>query len=369
MRTASIAARLRLAAVHALAGTAAASTLVACGGAVDGSLFGDSDAGVTADGAKSADAVAPVDGAVPSDGSLPFDASKPDGAQADAGACILPAPPPPVCGSATSPCLPDGWAVGQNNTPACASFCSGGQGGGFGSCYVAQNPSGTYQITCQCAVGRFPAGLTVGDVDDGADPVGAFFARAAALEASAVRAFEQLSREVAAHGAPEGLVRRLRRAAKQEIRHARLMTAEAKRRGAKVPRVRATRAPRHARSLFALALENAVEGCGREAIGGALLHVQATRATDARMRDVLAEIADDECGHAELSADLAAWLAPRLCSDERATIAAARRAFFETCADSPPTQDAQVARALGFPDAHAWRRLTAAVEVAMRDAA
>jgi len=351
---------LRLAALHAVAAPAVVGLgLAACGGTVTSSGPNELDGSTTPreDGASPADASAIPDTAWIPDGT--FDAREPDGA------CGLPGPIG-SCIDVRVSCIPDGLVLGQNSP---CGPCWGGVTG-LNSCIVSGEDGGDYSITCLCGGGRFPVGLAlVAPTGGSGDAVGEFLARSAALEASAVRAFEQLAREVAAHGAPADLVKRLRRAARQEVRHARLLGRAAVARGARVPRIRARRAPVHARSLFALALENAVEGCGREAIGAALLHVQTMRSEDAHLRAILAELADDECAHAELSFDLAAWFASRLDAADVARLAAARRAFFASCKEAPPGGEAAVVRALGLPGREGWRRLVGAVEEGTRAAA
>src|SRR5581483_682033 len=108
---------------------------------------------------------------------------------------------------------------------------------------------------------------------------------------------------------------RAREAARDERRHARTMTALARRRGATVPRVRATR--RRSRALFDIALENAVEGCVREAYGALFAVWQSEHATDPRVRSAMRSIARDEATHAELAYDVHAWAREILQPDER----------------------------------------------------
>jgi hypothetical protein len=126
-----------------------------------------------------------------------------------------------------------------------------------------------------CAIGRRPAGLLVAQapVREG---LGALFARIARLEAASVPAFERLEEELRAFGAPAALLAGCRRAARDEIRHARTMTALARRHGAEpeVPVLSAI-APR---DLETIARENAVEGCVRETYGALVATHQAMNA-------------------------------------------------------------------------------------------
>ena len=93
-------------------------------------------------------------------------------------------------------------------------------------------------------------------------PMAAWFARAAYLEAASVHAFDRMTRDLHAHRAPARLVRLSRRARTDELRHARSMRSLATRWGVRAPRPTAPATSR--RSLEAMALENAVEGCVRE---------------------------------------------------------------------------------------------------------
>ena len=65
------------------------------------------------------------------------------------------------------------------------------------------------------------------------------------------------------------------------------------------------------RSLFALACDNAVEGCVREAFGALEALWQSHTARDPALRRAMAEIAEDEARHAELAWDIVGWVASR----------------------------------------------------------
>ncbi|HWA71748.1 MAG TPA: hypothetical protein VG937_05430 [Polyangiaceae bacterium] len=145
---------------------------------------------------------------------------------------------------------------------------------------------------------------------------------AAWLEAASVDAFRVLRRELRAHGAPRRLLREASRSMRDERRHARATRALARRFGVPVARVERDDAP--PRSLEAIALDNAVEGCVRETWGALIALHQAARATDASVRAVLGRIARDEVRHAALSMRIDRWLYPRLTAEQRARIRAAR---------------------------------------------
>jgi len=388
MRQGFVAAVLRSAVVDALAVSCAcvgAGALAACGGAVAGQAPADATADsppepdATIDGADDADdtgLVGIADAAGDATVDAPIADAGPDtttDARADAADASAPAdaaPPDPrcllmvstPCSSVTVPCLAPGLVVGDNSGSSNGSACAANCGGASFSCDVEALDSGDFTVTCICvSAGRFPAGLVAPAGSPGHDPLGTFLADGAALEASSVRAFEQLARELAAHGAPEDLVARARRAARQEVTHARVLRRAAEARGCAVRRHRAHRAPRRARSLEALARENAVEGCGRETVGAAVLCYQSERAADPALRDAYAQIAADEVAHAELAWDLQAWLLPQLDAAAQARVADARRAFVADCARRPARLREEVAKAVGWPSRAAWRALVHAV--------
>jgi hypothetical protein len=105
----------------------------------------------------------------------------------------------------------------------------------------------------------------------GRSVVGRWFADLAAREAASVEAFSILQAELASHRAPRRLLAGARRAARDEVRHARVIGAIASCYGGKLrpPRIE----HRAIRSLEAIATENAVEGCDTRDIRCARRHV------------------------------------------------------------------------------------------------
>jgi hypothetical protein len=170
--------------------------------------------------------------------------------------------------------------------------------------------------------GRRPEGLEAACVDDGA-AIGRWFARSAYLEAASVDAFRILKRELAAHRAPSLLVRGCSRAARDEVKHARVTTALARRHRVRAPKPEVGR--RATRSLEAIAIENAIEGCVRETFGAMLAGTQALEARDPVVRAAMKRIARDETRHAALSWSLDAWIRGRLSPDARARVEEARQ--------------------------------------------
>ncbi len=169
--------------------------------------------------------------------------------------------------------------------------------------------------------GRRPEGAKLSSAESGSEAVVALRTMAE-LEAVSVDAFERLASELASFGAPAGLVARARDAAADEVRHARMMGVLA--RDAGLPPASEVTIPANARTLFEVALENAVEGCVYETYGAATALFQAQRATYPHLRAVFASIAPDEMAHAELAWDLDAWFATQLSESEVAQLRAAK---------------------------------------------
>ena len=221
-------------------------------------------------------------------------------------------------------CIPIGQAtVGTQLGPeSCKEIC--GLGFGFG-CSVAALTTTTATVQCQpgCAVGRRPAGLDDASSCD-TRAAGSYFAEIAHLEAASVTAFRVLRDELRASGAPKKLVRAAARAARDEIRHTRATGALARRFGA-TPRVPSI-APAKPRSLEAIALENAIEGCVRETYGALLATHQAEAATDPVVRAAMLRIARDETRHAALSWQVSGWLETRLDASAKRNVAQAKQA-------------------------------------------
>lgn len=217
----------------------------------------------------------------------------------------------------------------------------------------------TADTTVSCAAAR-----RAGEVDYRAaerfGDAGDYFAHAAYLEASSVAAFARLARELSRNAAPAELVLRAARAARDERRHAGAFRALARRAGKNV--WRAAKVGASSRSLETIAIENTVEGAVRETWGAVVAAYQARAATDPETRRALSSIAADEATHAELAADVAAWLASRLGAVEVARVADARRAALEAIERdlwrAMPRESVRIA--VGLPSAKVARALFSA---------
>jgi hypothetical protein len=211
----------------------------------------------------------------------------------------------------------------------------------------AASPPNT--VTCQlgCSAGRRPHGLRPSNA--AIEDLGGWFAEAARMEAAAVRAFEILLRDLEAHGAPERLRAAARRAALDEVRHTRMMRVLADRHGGTwEPPV--VDAPEEARSLEAIAIENAVEGCVGESFAALLAGWQAEHATDPLVARTMVVIARDEARHADLAWDVHEWAMQKLDRQARARVAAAMQAAARLMTHAHTELTAQARVAAGFPD-------------------
>jgi hypothetical protein len=125
----------------------------------------------------------------------------------------------------------------------------------------------------------------------GSTGLGAYFGRVAQLEDLAVYAFAEIGRELEYLGAPAELIERARRAQRDEVKHAALMRALARRFGGVAARAKAFASAPRALAEFARA--NIVEGCVRETFGVLVGMWQSRFAGDKLVRFVMRRVARD----------------------------------------------------------------------------
>lgn len=205
----------------------------------------------------------------------------------------------------------------------------------------------TYDYPQAC--GRRPAGLAMSDEHE--PSLSRFLVACAQLEHASVFAFERLAGELRGLGAPPRLVRACQKAAADESRHAVIMKQLASIVGGQV--TPASVEPPPERSVFAIAVENAVEGCVRETMGALLAQWQADHAHNIAVRAAMAAIAPDELDHAELSLAVHHFCSALLDDGDRRRIAEAGRSAARQLRDQLCAESGTAARMLGLPGAEA----------------
>jgi hypothetical protein len=255
----------------------------------------------------------------------------------------------PVCGwTIEIPCFDDAgtYADGGDLCSLCAQF----EDAGVTNCgsYPTNNGSGL-MVNCNacCIGGRAPRGF-VSVLSGAPGSIAARLAEMAQLEAASVFAFRALHDDLRRLGAPRGLLAAVRKAEKDEVRHARVVGRAARRFGAHVPRVSV--APASPRSIEQLAIENAEEGCVRETVGAAIAAVQAEHATDAGVRHMMKDIAAEELAHAALAWRISRWVEARLDAPAAARVREARRAALVSLM-AEAAGDQTGSEVIGLPDA------------------
>jgi len=336
--------------LQALLSTALFAALApACGGSV--ALESRTDDGGT--DAASDTAIDRTDTATNWPDSGPRPDSKPpiDTSPVDAGPCTPIADNTACNEKVTYPCgLP--FAPSSPPTPEeCKSLCAPitfMYGASAMYCYTTASSEGSAMVYCaSCAVGRKPKDLLGCDEPIGEDPVAMALAEMARIEAASVHAFRRLERSLTELGADRSLRARARRAARDEVAHARSAARLAKKRGARPRPVRLAKGD--APSTFELALENAVEGCVHETLGVAYLEHQRMHASDPELRAHAAAIYEDELDHAALSWDLLPFFDRHLDDRERAELRRATTRALDDVVDEIGRIDPTVRGALGLP--------------------
>jgi hypothetical protein len=186
----------------------------------------------------------------------------------------------------------------------------------------------------------------------GPDEIAAWLLAAARSEAASVPAFRVLRDELERLRAPQDLLRAAASSERDERRHTMVMSRLAREAGATQPVAVPPSRPIE-RTLFELALENAVEGCVHECFAALVAMHQARHAGSPEIRRAMGTIAADELRHGELAWSIHRWACAELSPAEVAAIGGAMRAAagalveslrVEPC--SPPAR-----RALGLPPA------------------
>ncbi len=194
--------------------------------------------------------------------------------------------------------------------------------------------------------------------------MGCWLAEASHAENVSCAALRAVAGELESHDAPEGLSRRAREAAEAALGHGAMLEAMALRWGVRPLRPKVV--PIAARSLEALAAENAAQGCVRVTWSALEAHYQALAARDPVIRRAMTRIAADGSRHAELSWTVDMWARRRL---QRAARERVERARVQAVADVLEALRAHRDRVLcveaGLPTGKTARGLVAALSEAL----
>lgn len=249
--------------------------------------------------------------------------------------------------------------VGES-LPDCSDLCPG-----YATCVVTSVDGGAVALLCSetCPGGRAPAGYVAPSGSTGTGVAG-HFAHMAALEDASVTAFRVLARELGMHRAPASLIEGCKRAARDEVRHARATGALARRYGG-APSFGSV-SPQEPRSLEAIAIENAIEGCARETFAALVATWQSRHALDPVVRAVMKRIARDETRHAALSWSIDGWVRRGLSRRQRARVDASRAEACRALVPARATREAPPGAGLiGLPSNEQAQILAGCLEAAL----
>ncbi len=244
---------------------------------------------------------------------------------------------------------------GQLSEESCSNLCSEEAGVYYDylcSCdYTGEDMDGNHPVTCEytvCAVeGRGHAGIQKLTEVTGSSEMARYFVRAYHAEASSVGAFLQLRAELSHHGAPKKLLDGCIRAAAEEIHHARMMAKLAGEANACLPKLQFGQVPK--RSVFELAMDNAVEGCIYESFSALKAQYQSLHATDERILAVMKVIARDETHHAQLAWDIHHFLVAQLSPNEQELIQEAQRKATQKLIEQAVSDSTRTVTGFGTP--------------------
>jgi hypothetical protein len=111
--------------------------------------------------------------------------------------------------------------------------------------------------------------------------------------------------------------------------------------------------------LVCAALDNAVEGCVREAWSALACAVSARRARTSALRIAYERLAADEASHAQLAWDLHRWFMAQLSPDQRAIIGVAQNRAIAELPGLAQAQQRSAPSALALPGARTAIRFAA----------
>ncbi len=212
-------------------------------------------------------------------------------------------------------------------------------------CYVVQDRVYCGQPCPGLGGGRPSRAVIEGTPHDMAT-LGGFFAECASSELGSVFGFEEVTRWLRSHGAPERLIVWAEQAAREEVRHTREMLEYARRHNV-IPRA-VRPVPSAGESIFEFARANLVDGCVAETYAALELVWMGDYAAG-ELRELFARTADDEVAHAGLAFEIHDWLLPQLTHEERAKLSSALHDALRQMMERASTPRASPLAELGLP--------------------
>ena len=249
-------------------------------------------------------------------------------------------------------------ACQRKDTPQCEPLCRHVSGQTlFEHCELHMDKDGYlrlhvgFQDDCYSGSGgRRPAEVHFAD-NRACSFTGAILSHACQLEAASVPAFRQLAHQLRTHRAPMRLVSAARAAARDEIRHAKVMRKLANRFGAQPGEPICPTATENT-PIETIAELNEREGCVRESYAALVAAHQGATATDPKIRKAMAAIASDELRHASLSREVRSWILPQLTGAQREHLTDVRQQELQLLRERTRTAMPEPVRMqLGLPSA------------------
>lgn len=233
------------------------------------------------------------------------------------------------------------------------------------NCTVQSTPNNMPQMNCSasyelvtrnylrksgCPIpGRMPNECNIAFVQpSNSQLLGNYFANMATMETAAITAFRYLAQELKAYAAPQVLIDLAEAAILEETEHAEMAGLLAAAYAGQTATLAI--ADFKLRSLYEIALENALEGCIHETFAAACGWWQAECAAHAIFRTVISHITEEETRHAALSWAIHAWVMPQLSTAQQAHIRQAQlEAITNLEASFQQETDLSLQHELGLP--------------------
>ncbi len=215
--------------------------------------------------------------------------------------------------------------------------------------YPKSNKPGCFSPAPRPIPGRMPVGMKPITISSTHSLLGNYFANMAMMEKAAITAFQYLVRELEAYEAPQELIELARKAIAEEARHTKMASNLSKGYNTEIPEFIVNEF--QLRSLFEIALENAVEGCVNESFAATCGLWQHAHAEHDVFREVIGHITEEEIGHGALSWSIHEWIMPQLTEAQQAHVLQAQAKAFDTLEENFKLEEhPEVRIALGLPN-------------------